>query len=108
VPAPAIRPLYLVAAEGVHNAVRHAQATVVEIELREDAAGSVALTVRDDGRGFDPDDVAGGVGLTTMREHAAEAGAALELRSGSSGTTIVFRVTASAAAATTTALEATA
>lgn len=109
VPGPAIRPLYLVAAEAVHNAVRHAHASVVEIELVEDAEGAVALTVRDDGRGFDPGDVAGGVGLTTMREHAAEAGAALELRSGGSGTTIVFRVPASAAAAaTTTALETTA
>jgi signal transduction histidine kinase len=109
VPAHAIRPLYLVAAEGVHNAVRHAAAGVVRIELAELADGAVALTVRDDGRGFDPDDIVGGVGLATMREHAAEAGAALELSSGPSGTEIVFRVPASAAAAsTTTALETTA
>ncbi|MGN6271656.1 MAG: sensor histidine kinase [Protaetiibacter sp.] len=107
VPAPAIRPLYLVAAEAVHNAVRHAQAALVEIELIEDADGAVALIVRDDGRGFDPGGVAGGVGLTTMREHAAEAGGALDLRSGPSGTTILIRVPASAVASTT-ALETTA
>jgi len=92
VPAHAIRPLYLVAAEGVHNAVRHAHASAVVIEVVEDAPAAVVLTVRDDGRGFDPDDVAGGVGLTTMREHAAEAGAELDLSSGPSGTTISFRV----------------
>jgi signal transduction histidine kinase len=42
-----------------------------------------------------------------MREHAAEAGGALDLRSGPSGTTILIRVPASAVASTT-ALETTA
>lgn len=101
VPVAAVRPLYLVAAEAVHNAVRHARATLVEIELREDGEGFVALGVRDDGRGFDPDGVAAGVGLTTMREHAIEAGGDLDLRSGPEGTTILIRVPASAGAATT-------
>jgi signal transduction histidine kinase len=108
VPVHAIHPVYLVAAEAVHNAVRHAQATMVEIEVHEHTPGGVALTVRDDGRGFDPDAVAGGVGLTTMREHATEAGAQFELRSGPTGTMILFRVAAPAAAATTTARETTA
>src|SRR5690606_7149951 len=101
VPVAAVRPLYLVAAEAVHNAVRHARATLVEIELREDGEGFVALGVRDDGRGFDPDGVTAGVGLTTMREHAIEAGGDLDLRSGPGGTTILIRVPASAGAATT-------
>ncbi len=92
VPQRAIRPLYLVAAEAVHNAVRHAQAGVVSIGLTEDPPGGVTLVVRDDGHGFDPARIAGGVGLATMREHAAEAGAELELSSGAAGTEIVFRI----------------
>lgn len=101
VPPHAIRPLYLVAAEGVHNAVRHSGATTVAIRLVErDAA--VVLTVADDGHGFDPAVVAGGVGLTTMREHAAEADAQLALESGPTGTTIDFRVATRPAATPTT------
>ena len=102
VPTSAIRPLYLVAAEGVHNAVRHAGASSVAIRVLEDE-DDVVLTVADDGHGFEPARVAGGVGLTTMREHAAEAGAELSLRSDPTGTTITFRVAARPAAPTTTA-----
>lgn len=97
VPEHSVRPLYLVAAEAVHNAVRHAHASLVEIELAEHGVDGVALTVRDDGRGFDPARVASGVGLATMREHAAEAGAHLELRSDASGTSIRFHVPSAAA-----------
>jgi signal transduction histidine kinase len=110
VPARAIRPLYLVAAEGVHNAVRHSGASSVAIRLVEEA-DDVVLTVADDGHGFEPAAVAGGVGLTTMREHAAEADAELSLDSGSAGTTILFRLAARASAtasATTASLEPTA
>jgi signal transduction histidine kinase len=108
VPDDAVRPLYLVAAEAVHNAVRHAQAGVVEILLAESAPDAVTLTVHDDGRGFDPDRVAGGVGLTTMREHAAEAGAHFSLATGGAGTTIELRVPLTASAVPVPTLETTA
>ncbi len=102
VPARAIRPLYLVAAEAVHNAVRHSGASTVAIRVLEDDGG-VVLTVTDDGHGFEPARVSGGVGLTTMSEHATEAEAELALHSGPTGTTITFRVATLAAAPTTTA-----
>lgn len=90
VPPEAARSMYLVAAEAVHNAVRHAGATRVSIGLGEDETGGVALTVHDDGHGFDADRVGGGVGLVTMREHAAESGAAFDLVSSSDGTTVTL------------------
>lgn len=96
VPEACVRPLYLVAGEAVHNAVRHARARLVEIEVVE-SGSDVCLVVRDDGRGFDPARVSGGVGLATMREHASEAGALLELTSGASGTTVRFCVPPAAA-----------
>jgi len=108
VPDDAVRPLYLVAAEAVHNAVRHAHAGVVEIRVAESAPDAVTLTVRDDGRGFDPDRVAGGVGLTTMREHATEAGAHFALATGAAGTTIELRVPLTASAVPVPTLETTA
>ncbi len=90
VPAESARSVYLVAAEAVHNAVRHAGAGRVSIGVGEHDSGGVALVVRDDGHGFDTTGVRGGVGLATMREHAAESGAAFELSSGRSGTTVTL------------------
>jgi signal transduction histidine kinase/ligand-binding sensor domain-containing protein len=68
--------------EAISNAVRHAEATrvVVQVEYQDDA---VLLTIRDDGRGFRPDSVgptnAGHWGLANMRERAAHIGASFSL-----------------------------
>ena len=90
VPSDAARSVYLVAAEAVHNAIRHAGATRVGIGVVEDDSGGVSLIVDDDGHGFDADGIRGGVGLTTMREHATESGAAFDLISGADGTTVTL------------------
>ena len=71
--------------EAVNNAVRHARAENVSVRLAFDAT-SVRLSVKDDGRGFDPElqeNGAGGhFGLVGMRERAREMGG--EVRVGSS------------------------
>jgi signal transduction histidine kinase len=60
--------LYRVAQEALHNAVKHARATRVDLGLRATATG-LALEVRDDGVGFDPTgDFPGHLGLRSMRE----------------------------------------
>jgi signal transduction histidine kinase/ligand-binding sensor domain-containing protein len=70
--------------EAVNNAVRHSGAGNISVKLLFDAT-SVRLSVRDDGRGFDPDSRAGGpnghFGLVGMRERAREMGG--EVRFGS-------------------------
>lgn len=79
---------YFIAAEALHNAVRHAGSERIDIELDRREDGFVRLTVTDDGRGFDAAG-AGGVGMASMRETAA--GVSAELRVDSSrdhGTTI--------------------
>lgn len=63
---------YRIAAEALANARRHAAASRVWITL-EVAAGMLHLEVADDGRGIGPVRP-GGVGLTAMRERAAELG----------------------------------
>lgn len=60
--------VYRVAQEGLTNAVRHADASHVELTV-EEAEGTLVLTIRDDGRG-----VAGassGQGLASMHERAS-------------------------------------
>lgn len=65
--------VYRIAQEAVHNAVRHAAACRIEVDLRRDG-DRVTLEVRDDGRGFDPVAAEHGadvrLGLVSMRERA--------------------------------------
>jgi signal transduction histidine kinase/ligand-binding sensor domain-containing protein len=69
--------LFRIAQEAVANAVKHADAQVIEIALHF-APGQVKLAVKDDGRGFDPAAApgaqAGHFGLVGMRERAARLG----------------------------------
>jgi PAS domain S-box-containing protein len=81
--------LYRLSQEALHNVVKHAQATHVQLclSLQED---SVTLEVSDNGIGFDlavrhP----GHMGLTTMAERASSLRAELEVRSAPGAGTVV-------------------
>ena len=82
--------LYRIAQEALHNAVRHAQATRIELQL-EAADGRLVLTVRDDGIGM-PESAphSACLGLKTMRHRADTIGAALEAGRHPSGGTAVI------------------
>ncbi len=73
--------IYRIVQEALTNAVKHASAQRVWIEVRE-AGGSVAILVGDDGRGFDPEGTAAGFGLVGMRERTMLAQGTLAVRSG--------------------------
>jgi signal transduction histidine kinase len=80
--------IYRIVQEALTNAVKHANAQRVWIEVRE-ASGSVAIVVGDDGQGFDPDGAATGFGLVGMRERTMLADGTLEVRSaGGTGTVL--------------------
>ncbi|ADV66772.1 sensor domain-containing protein [Deinococcus maricopensis] len=85
--------LYRIAQEALHNAVKHARATGVQVTLLPDGDAWV-LRVHDDGRGFDPNAVSGGtLGLKSMRERARDIGAILTVDSApDAGTTITLTV----------------
>ncbi len=68
--------LFRIIQEALHNVARHAQASTVWVELNLEESGAVHLTIRDDGRGFDPAILeqaarGGRVGLRQMRERVA-------------------------------------
>jgi ligand-binding sensor domain-containing protein/signal transduction histidine kinase len=86
------RQLYLAFKEAINNVARHAQATFVEIDLRVDRA-SVALEIRDNGRGFDFGQVSTGNGLTSLRGRAQLLKGTFSVESGEGkGTRLKFRV----------------
>jgi len=94
--------VYSIAAEGLRNAFRHAEARQIEVEIRYDEP-QFRLRVRDDGRGIDPKVLAEGEraghwGLHGMRERAKLVGSNLSVRSElGSGTEIELSTPASAA-----------
>ena len=70
--------------EAVTNAVKHANAQRITLQLRYDP-GTVRLRVSDDGRGFSSEDIAlsgnGHFGLLDMRERAQALGCDLRVES---------------------------
>ena len=70
--------VYRIAQEAMTNAVRHADASAIGLELRMDDAG-LMLRVRDDGRGV-PDRLLGMSGIRGMRERALLIGGSLHVR----------------------------
>jgi PAS domain S-box-containing protein len=72
---------FRIAQEAMHNTVKHARASVLHITLHPDG-GVLALTVRDDGAGFDPSgDFPGHLGHRSMRERIARLGGTLAIES---------------------------
>jgi two-component system CheB/CheR fusion protein len=96
---------YRVAQEALNNVSKHAHASHVDVLLEHRDDGTVALTIEDDGVGFELDGHDGaspgldpapglgvGLGLAGMRERAALIGATLDIESTpSQGTTIFLR-----------------
>ena len=91
--------VYRIAAEAVRNAIRHAHAQLIQVDVRY-GERQLQLRIRDNGRGIDPrmlDErvLAGHWGLPGMRERAELIGGHLEVRSQiGSGTEIDLRLPA--------------
>ena len=91
--------VFRIAQEALHNALRHAEASRIDVTLRCEP-DRVELSVRDNGRGFDP--AAAGMrsrslGLTTMAERARAAGGSLTIDSApGAGTTVCLEVASTA------------
>jgi len=102
-PAETEREVVLVAQEAIHNVKKHAGASELSVQL-EYRPETVALEVRDDGRGGAQERLAesipghvgpGHFGLTGMRERAAAIGGTLDVMSApDAGTTIRLSVPA--------------
>jgi signal transduction histidine kinase len=89
-------PLFRIIQEGLNNICRHAHANSVLVRFELDPARGVAVSVRDNGRGFDPGRLdlahhAGHFGLRQMRERILALGGTLDIRSApSQGTELLI------------------
>jgi len=90
--------LLLAAQEALHNALKHSRARHITVEARpDDRSEWIALTVRDDGRGFTQGSHAGAAqghfGLTGMRERIERLNGSIRIDSAAGlGTTIHLAV----------------
>ncbi len=78
--------LFRVIQEGLNNISQHAQASSVWVRMDVDAAGGVVISLRDDGRGFDPHqldpvDPRGHFGLRQLRERIVDRGGTVDIHS---------------------------
>jgi signal transduction histidine kinase len=88
--------LFRVVQESLQNALKHSRARTVSVSLRGVTEG-LALTIIDDGVGFDVDAAwGGGLGLISVRERVEAIGGTFEIRSSpGAGTRLEVRVPAS-------------
>ncbi|HEX2308552.1 MAG TPA: histidine kinase [Jatrophihabitantaceae bacterium] len=89
--------VYRIAAEGVTNAVRHADADHITLAIIV-APARVTVEVDDDGSGMDDTAPGSGNGLETMRERAEELRGSLRVDSSAAGTKITAELPRPAAA----------
>jgi signal transduction histidine kinase len=94
-PQPAVElEIFRIAQEALNNALKHAQAGRIEVDLALTKA-TARLAVSDDGAGFDPADAklrATRLGITSMEERAEALGGQLSIESGPQGTRVELEV----------------
>ncbi len=95
--------LYRIVQEALNNAVRHADASHIDVSIRA-TGDSVVAEISDDGKGFDPTTVSASTGhsfgLVGMRERAGYLGGRVQVRSRPGlGTTLIVQIPAAHRAA---------
>ena len=79
IPPGAATAIFRIAQEAIANIARHARASHVHITAGTEDGARLAMTIRDDGCGFDPRQPRKGMGLASMRSRAIELGARLSV-----------------------------
>ncbi len=79
--------IYRCVHELVNNALKHAQATEISVQLVQED-NRLSFTVQDDGIGFDPEAVQRGMGLQNIRQRIEAFGGVLHIYTAGTGTEI--------------------
>jgi len=83
---------YRVIQETVNNALKYSEATKIGVKISEQNE-TISISIKDNGRGFNKNDVETGNGLDNMKKRARELGANLSINSSSEeGTSVVMNL----------------
>jgi signal transduction histidine kinase len=87
-PAEALH-LFRIMQEGLQNTIKHAQPhnIIVTVESKE----AIIISIKDDGKGFNIENIVNGNGLSNMRHRAIEAGYRLNISSNENGTELTLQ-----------------
>lgn len=86
------RNLYLIIKEAINNAVRHAECSHIYLTIKKQSQ-SIHITIRDDGRGLDPDHILAGNGLDNMQQRAHEIHATWDMQTApGQGTALIVQL----------------
>jgi signal transduction histidine kinase len=91
VPAPLQQAAYRIAAELLHNAVRHAAASDVQVQVLRHPA-TLEVFIEDNGQGFAPHAPAAGIGLRGVRARVEYLHGHLHVDSSPGGTSVLVRL----------------
>ncbi|MFC7356746.1 tetratricopeptide repeat protein [Jejudonia soesokkakensis] len=72
--------IYRIIQEAVNNALKHSEATTIEVLISENESTFI-IEIKDNGKGFTPDEVAMGNGLGSIKKRAKEIGGELVILS---------------------------
>jgi signal transduction histidine kinase len=84
------RELYLAYKEALHNVVKHAHATAVNISIDLQDSHLLVIRIRDNGKGFDAAHQSDGLGLSSMLKHMQNIGGQFQIHSDQQGTQITL------------------
>ena len=83
---------YRIIQETINNALKYADPKIINIDLNTTSEG-LSVTIQDDGKGFDINDVSLGNGLNNMKKRASDIEAELSIDSTlGTGTTITLKL----------------
>ncbi len=95
IPEPLKLVVFRILQEAVNNALKHSGGESLQVSLAKVGAGSLQLTVQDDGRGVEAASAQRdgsfnkGLGLGYMKERALQSGGTFRVESNATGTTVV-------------------
>ena len=80
--------IFRISQEAINNIAKHSDASRVLLSLQK-AEEMLELTIQDNGHGFRPDEIAKGLGLSTMRERAELSGGVFSIQSSAGKGTLI-------------------
>lgn len=81
---------YRVIQEAVNNALKYSEATKIDVKISEEH-GAISIAIKDNGKGFNRNEIEAGNGLNNMKKRARDLGANFSINSSSGeGTSVVM------------------
>ncbi len=83
--------LFRIIQEALQNSIKHSKAKDVSV-LFEEKSDGFEIKIRDNGIGFDLNNINGGCGLSNMEIRSQESGAIFEINSNNNGTEVICKI----------------